>query len=259
MKRICSGLLMGTVLLFLMSCAAKITQKPGVEIVKKMAIISIYSNSVPYKLGGGIGLAALTSLVSKKGDEDKGFGGTRLIKYALDMYSTDLNKVRGWVIVPPDEILNAPAYKAFCETIKERRGSLLGGLSKLAAVTPPGMTVYDLSGGVSKLKIEEIKNLCNELGVDAVIAIELDIAYEKKGLLSGIASVSASINAINSKGEWVLKTRRARDNTPRFVSNRKTAMIAGEIIFSNKVEMMFEDAIQKNVMHHVQKIREELM
>lgn len=259
MKRICSGLLMVSVLLFLMSCAAKITQKPGVEIVKKIAIISIYSNSVPYKLGGGIGLAALMSIVSKKGDQEKGFGGTRLVKYALDMYSTDLNKVRGWVIVPPDEILKAPAYKAFCETVKERRGSLLGGLSKLAAVTPPGMIVYDLSRGASKLKIEEMKNLCNALGVDAVMAIELDIAYEKKGILSGVASVSASINAINSNGEWALKSIPARENKARFVSNRKTAMVAGEIIFSNKVEMMFEDAIQKNVMHHVQKIREELM
>jgi hypothetical protein len=260
MKRIGSGLLMAAAALFFMSCAAKITQQPGVEIVKKIAIISVYSNSTPYNLEGkGGALAAISSVASKK-EGKEGFGGTRLAEYALEMYTTDMKKISGWEIVPPEEVVNAPAYVAFCDTIKARRGSIIGAISKVALVTPPGMIIYDLSGAVPKKRIEEATSLCNDLGVDAVATIEIDIAYEKKGLLSAIASVAASINAINSNGEWALRSPEAQSvgTKSRFVSDSKTAMVAGEIIFSEKVEMMFEDAIQQNVMHHVQKIREEL-
>lgn len=245
--------------LLLVSCAANITQQPGVGSVKKLAIVSVYSNSMPYNLSGkGGGLATLTSLASKKG-EKKGFGGTRLLEYGHQMYSMDLNKVGGWEVVPTEDIISMEAYQNFVTAVEANRGKLVEGMASIALLKPEGMVIYDLSAGVSKAMLAEMGQLAKDLGVDAVVAIGIDIAYEQKGPLSGVASVGTSINAINANGEWAIRTPSVdQGGGERFNSSKKTALVAGEIIFSEKVEMMYQDAIQQCVTNHVLTIREEL-
>jgi hypothetical protein len=239
--------------IFSISCAHKILKKPDINIVKKIAIISVYSNSVVYKIGGeGGSFAAITSLISKKeenSDKENSFGGKRLVNYALKIYTDKLATIDGWKIVSHKKIINSKAYKNFKKIKKEQQGAfskLTTTVNKIAYAFPTGMFVYRIKE--QNYNGDELKALCKELQVDAVAIIELDMAYK----------IATSIKAVNFNGKMVIGTLDIKKGAGmRSTSDNQTPMISGEIIFNNKVEKMYQQAIDADADKLVAKMKKE--
>ncbi len=263
------NLVLIAVVFFTFGCAVKYVKKPAVDVVKKIAIISIYANSGLYKIGGGGGgLATLTSMVGKKEREKKkeSFGGTALVEYALNAYAQELNSIEGWVVVSPKKIIESSAYKKFLDKVKKRFGSVSGAINFIGNVAyayPPGMALFPFRGTPPGGITKELKELCQELEVDAVAVMELDVGYSADFALGGtgtaVASVSSSVKFITKTGEVAVITEdTAKDSGRRFSSNDSTLMASGEILFNEKTEEMFKDAIKQNVAYYISRFKREL-
>lgn len=256
-------------LIFSISCAHKILKKPDVNMVKKLAIISVFSNSVVYKTGDdGGSLAALTSLVSKEDEgsekkKEKAFGGKRLVNYALRHYTKKLSTVDGWKVVSSDKVVNSKAYNDFKKAVKEQQGAL-GGLAtvvdKLAYAVPTKMIAYPIQGEQFDAKM--LKKLCKDLKVDAVAVIELDMAYSAYWAVgstgTAAASVSTAIKAVNSEGKLVIGTLDVtKGEGKRSISEGQTPMISGNILFNAKTEKMYKEAIDAEAKMIIDQMKEE--
>lgn len=282
MKKNISLLLAAPLLLALSSCSYKMVKKPAINPVKKLAIVSVYSNRGLYNLsgGGGLGegLSMLGSMIGKKSDKEEktalrqDFGGTRLVEHAHQQYAQALGQVPGWQVVPFTNLKEDQNYRSFVEK-KQADLQVLGkGIAKLHETqftVVPEMTWFDLGNRLEKnQQVLELAELCGKLNVDAVIVIKMDFGYESHmgvGKIGGgmtgsaTASVATDLAAVTRDGRFgILSQPVKRGSGQRFKSSGKTVMVVGNVPFDEKTEKMFQEATSNNVADYKQKINQQL-
>jgi len=266
-----------TLFLFLLvSCGAPpILIKPAANKVKKITLVSVTANRGVRNLKGQSKMEALTSVFSmvrsktkgkdkeKKKDEIFDFGGNNLVNFAAETFNYEFAQIKGWQLVPSDDILGTDAYQKFRRNMKKFADSLLGegGASKALSVlmdagsiSADGMPAapYDGRAGDEKQMLTE---LAQDLGVDAVVVLEVDMAYAASTAIGGTGTAAGAVGigmvVVNKFGDYVINTpnmRGQKDFTGyRVRSDNTVAMVAGNIIYSSKADAVFKDSISKGM------------
>jgi hypothetical protein len=256
---------------FLFASCASIVRHPEVDGVKKIAIVSLYSNQEINKVGGGAsnggGLAFLSKAANGKDNDDSDSNNrTRMAKYALERYTAALSKVPGWVVVSTGTVVASNTYKKLGEAQTENRTlasvvSVVTRFKKAKYSTPPKMWAIDLSKHDADREAKLVE-LSKSLGVDAVAVIDLDLAYQA-GMMSiggtgaAHASVASSTKVLNKDGKFAVKFPESQTGK-RFDSDTSMAMLGGQIHFIGDTEKAFKEAIDKNADYTLQVITEGL-
>jgi len=234
----------------LAGCGAAILKKPEVLSVKKLAIVSVAINTDTYNIEeakekSGLDVRALKKLVGMEESIDTD-PYLQLATAGLEAFTTTLNDMPQWDLIPPADVLNNEAYKAATWQ------------GKAFFVAPPGMHLIPFadaarSGSTTVVDGKEIHEearkklgqMAKDLGVDGVVVIEIDFGYEPvflsgmkgTGLLSGIRapakpSVSTAILIVTQDGTIAAQS-------PAIVKGQGTRY-AGEkvpMIHSGKVDL----------------------
>jgi hypothetical protein len=256
------------VALLLSACAGgsmiRVT-KPEIDGVKKLAIVSVYSNSELYNVGGGGQLTALVSMIAKKsGNKGLALSGTKLVDHALDAFTAELGKVKGWVVLPSQAMLESPAYKAFAESFTASQSGAAGAVTGFAYSAPKGMITANMVNLKSSPQyLQQFGKLCSDLNVDAVAVIHLDVAYAPYTAVMGSgtakASVAADVKVINREGKFVAMTPDIeKGKGMRLLSDDKAGMVADELVYSDAVEKMFLEAVSKNAVYYAEELNKQL-
>jgi len=252
---------------FALTACSSIVRHPQVDGLKKIAIISLYTNQDIPKVGGGGknggGAAALGKMVkAAKGDEsevkpEEMNNRERLAKYALDKYHAALSRVPGWRVVPTETVTASSEYKAMGKVQTENRtiaaiGAFATALQQSAYNTPPRMWAMPFGKENTHTDPKKLAALCDKLGVDAVAVVEVDLAYDSSfavlGTGSAVASVASATKIINKSGEFAVyfpDIAKAGNGNPRFESEQKMMMLGGRIFMSGETEVAFKQAIDK--------------
>ena len=251
--------------LMLGGCATSIVKQPEIAQVKRVAIVSLYADErVPEVKGRGI--------VKNWNDQVR----LQVAEDALNTFERELYKL-GWKVVPPTNVLQSQAYqKTFAiPEVPEEAADSTG--VKLASFllenyrsryfTPAGMwpipleskgNSVQLFGSTPQKPNKQIMlgQMAKQLGVDAVILVQLDYCYEGGTfslLGSGEAVVTAgsSIKAVNRAGDLVVDMPTvARCGGERGESNTSAAMFKGDLLFpsinKSRFRNMFVEATRKS-------------
>ena len=239
--------------MFVIGCAANISVKrPDVEQMNKVAVVSVYSNPGLYNADGGGGLTALASFITKKaGAKGVDFGGTRLVEFGLESFSSELDKVDAWEVVSSDSVMNAEAYKAFIDDYNAN-AKKYGNKAKASFTVVPGMVSVVVGPKLDRDLVKRLAELARSLNVDAVAVVHLDLAYRASTSIGGTgtaaASVASNLSIVSKDGEIIVSTPWQIDGGKgvRKSSSSTTGLVAGELIYSTKAETMFKDAIEQN-------------
>lgn len=239
--------------------------KPEIDGVKKLAIVSVYSNSELYNVGGGGQLTALASMIAKKsGNKGLALSGTKLVDHALEAFTAELGKVKGWVVIPPQAMMESAEYKAFAGNFTASQPKAVGAITAFVSSAPQGMiTANMLNAKSSPQYVQEFGKLCADLNVDAVAVIHLDLAYAPYTAVMGSgtakASVAADVKVINRDGKFVAMTPDlVKGKGMRLQSDKKAGLVADELVYSGTVEEMFLDSISKNAAFYAGEINKQL-
>ena len=216
----------------LCSCAGVHVQKPEVENVKKIAILSVSASEDIKKLEdeeeeGSLkdALVGVATSAAEDNVKELGKGRERLITHGAEALSQTLGSIKGWAVIPFDEVTgNAQVQKFFDPTGAE---GVISKLSRLVPVsgwrfmTPAGMHALPYEAVVSGETAlfgaktddqevrEEVGKLCEALNVDAVAVAEYYFFYEEGGLLpTARATPVAMVDVvlIDKKGNKLLHT-----------------------------------------------------
>lgn len=239
--------------------------KPEIDGVKKLAVVSVYSNSELYNVGGGGQLTALASMIAKKsGNKGLALSGTKLVDHALEAFTAELGKVKGWAVIPPQAMMESPEYKAFAENFTASQPKAAGAITGFVFSAPQGMiTANMVNSRTSQQYLQQFGKLCGDLNVDAVAVIQLDMAYAPYAAVMGSgtakASVAADVKVINRDGKFVATTPDImKGKGMRLMSDKKAGLVADELVYSGTVEEMFLDAISKNAAYYGAEINKTL-
>lgn len=262
---------------FALTSCASIVRHPEVDHVKKLAIVSVYTNQDIPKVGGGGsnsgGLAFLKKAVEGK-DADTGdtSNRVRLAKYALDKYTALLSQVPGWQVIPAERVLASNDYQALGKIDAKKTGGnrTLASIGEFAQKidqakfnTPPKMWAIRLDGtNNNRAELEQgLAQLCRKLGVDAVAVVNLDLAYEAgffsvAGTGASHASVASSVKILNKDGKYAVVFPDLQPAAgKRYDSNTGITMIGGRISMSGDTEKAFQEAIDKTALNDLEVIR----
>ena len=242
---------------------ASIVRKPEVDVVKKVAIVSLYANQDLYKLADnksiGGGFSFLKKAVDGKDQDNSDQDNrVRLAKFAYDEFVANLGKVPGWEIVPADKIVGNGFYQAMGKT--KTGSNALGAVGDFATrmhqasfATPPKMwAIPSDSDQWDNRRATEMTELCKKLGVDAVAVVHMDWAYESSFALVGTgtakASVAASTKVWTRDGKFgvYFPDRKPHQSGDRFQSDRSMAMVSGKIFMTADNEVAYQEAIRKS-------------
>lgn len=266
--------LFAAITLLLSSCAS-IVRHPEVDPVKKIAIVSLYSNQTILKVGGGGSVGGGADFLKKAigtKDEDNSDNSNRvrLAKYALDKYREVLNKVPGWEVIPNETVVALAEYQKLGE-VPEAGAKLSKAIDFAVRLqqakynTPPKMWAIQLSEkDRNSAQVEKLAKLCAKLGVDAVAVVDLDLAYEAGffsigGNGAAKASVASSVKVLNRDGKFaVVFPDIAPAAGTRFTSERPVTMIGGKLLMMGEVEKAFHEAIDKAALNTIEVIKEGL-
>jgi len=235
------NLIVGLVSLVFITGCATIAQKPEVFKVKKVAVISVYINSVVEDIESSrADKPAFTVFMFNGGNQELDKKQT-IVEYAEKSVEGALATVPSWVVVPFEQIANTPAYLAMkkdTEAALTTGDHLETGLGPLkggdpgAFVAPNNMAFVPATaiptGGISialtatgkAITQDDVKHywgkLASDLGVDAVAIVYFELAY-KKNFFSGVrllgviasadANVDAGIVAVTKDGTLALNSR----------------------------------------------------
>ncbi len=210
----------------------------------------------------------------KKKDKIFEFGGNNLVNFAAETFNYEFAKIKGWQLIPSDDILDSDAYQKFKRNMKKHADSLMGegGASKAVSflmdagsITADGMAAspYDGRAGVEKQMLTE---LAQDLGVDAVVVLEVDMAYAASTAIGGTGTAAGAAGIgmviVNKFGDYVINTPSMRGQKVftgyRVRSENTVAMVAGNIIYSSKADAIFKDSISKGLGMIQTKINSEL-
>lgn len=263
--------------LFLLSACATIVRHPEVAGVKRVAIVSLYTNQEISKVGGGgsnSGGAAFLTKLAKGNDEsatdDKDLNNrVRLAKYALDRFEKALGKVPGWKVVSSDLVVKSAEYKKLGKPKTENRAlasvmDIAGRVHQARFNTPPGMWAIPLKESDHDPElVANLKSLAKTLKVDAVAVVDVDLAYDSGFAIGGTgtakASVAASTKVLNSEGGFaVVFPDNQAGAGKRFESSKETGMLGGKIYMTGRTEQAFQEAIDRTADYTAQVITEGL-
>jgi len=243
------------------SCSASLVNKPAVNKVKRVAVISVMANRGVHNAEGqskvGSMMAVASFLKKEPKPEDKkaeevDFGGFKLVNTAVDDFTEELGKVKGWQSVHPSTFWDKPEFVKFSADMKaagdQQAGGAVGALQalSLSANKLPRMPL------MTPEVIALIKNFSAAQNLDGVVIIRLDIAYDASFAVGGTgtanAAVGTTLDIINRDGDSAASTGNYK-NAAGFFRKRSagsTPMLAGEIIYNESVEKLFLDSIRKD-------------
>jgi hypothetical protein len=254
-----------------LACQTSMVKRPEADIVKEIAIVSVYSNPKVKNLGGDGNsvteeAAGWASWLGVSGNNAKkepnavdkmlDFGGTRFVEHGYKELKQALNGVKGWKVVDKSEYINKKPMQEFVHMVHNRNRDRMGALKGITGnmyTTVAGLAEYpfdqkDKDG-------QQFAKLAKDLGVDSVAILQLDVAYDPSTAIGGTgtatASVGTALHLYNRKGKEAV-----RSGIVRFDSEETTAMINGSILFSDPVERMFKDSITKSAHFYKKKINE---
>ena len=216
----------------LCSCAGVHVQKPEVDDVKKIAILSVSASEDIKKLedeeeSGSLkdALVGVATSAARDNVPQLAKGRERLITHGADALAETLGSIKGWAVISRDEVTgNADVQKFFDPSGAE---GVINKLSRLVPVNgwrymaPTGMHVLPYEAVVSnetalfgaKTDDQEVREsvgkLCEALNVDAIAVAEYYFFYEEGGLLpTARATPVAMVDVvlIDKKGNKLLHT-----------------------------------------------------
>ncbi len=247
-------------------------KKPEVNSVKTIAVVSVYSNtgvkntsgeSETSKISGMAGMVGLTGNNSKAGDSTAGklldFGGTRLVEHAKGELERELARVKGWKVVDATQFVDKESYQTFAtkmdDTIREEQG-VMRKISGPAFVTVPRMAAMPY-GLKADERAKVLKQLASDLGVDAVAVLKLEMAYSPSTSIGGngtaAAAISSNLEIVNKEGGTAVL-----GSLSQIRSADTVGMMGGSIIFSEKTEKIFKQAISKTAEIYTDKINKDI-
>jgi len=258
-------------------CASPWVKKPQVNVVKRIAVVSAFMNrdirgDRGSKAKGG-GLSFLKGVVGAAigtEDVDDGHGDMRIrqVRYLAKKYARALNKLPGWkVVMPINKVAKHPGYRKLASAgVGETMGKILDVAGKFAQkklVTLPKMQAIDLSNGGSRFQMMKLKDLCDELNVDAVALIQVHLYLDESAwtFSTGHRSVrphaKTRIDIITKRGEFAVRTAHIND-AEDFEAEGSVWIKNGALDFTNKAENRFREAVDKSILHVFKRLREEL-
>jgi hypothetical protein len=267
-------LVIAAVSMLFASCSASLVNKPAINKVKRVAVISVMANRGVHSMDTGGskvgGLMAVASFLKKepkpeeKKAEEVDFGGFKLVNTAVDNFTDELGKVKGWQAVHPSTFWDKPDFVKFSADMKtaadQQMGGVVGALQALAlsATKLPRMPV------MTPEVIAKVKEFCAAENLDGVVIISLDIAYDASFAVGGTgtanAAVGTTLHIINRDGDSAGSTENYQNAKTYFRkrSDGSTPMLAGEIIYNEPVEKLFLDSIQKDAVLIRETINEQI-
>ncbi|MBW2260656.1 MAG: hypothetical protein JRG91_01685 [Deltaproteobacteria bacterium] len=251
MKRIVACI----IALSILGCAKPILRKPAIFSVKKLAVVSIYTNHDIYNVKEGESKASLLDGLKKAIHGEAGLedAHVQVATSALITYSKELGKLSNWDVVDSSVLIADETYMAFVS--ETMAGGALARFATANYVTPPGMALVPFEAIAGKANTKtfgddptaEVKarlaQLCNDLGVDGVAVIDVDVAYETgafsgmsgTGLLSGIRgkatpSVSSAMMVITRDGNIAVQTKHVtRGGGKRHSAGKAPMLLKGKV------------------------------
>jgi hypothetical protein len=247
-------------------------KKPEVDSVKTIAVVAVYSNtgvkntdgeSETSKIAGMANMVGLTGNNSKAGDSVAGklldFGGTRLVEHAKQELERELARVKGWKVIDASQFVDKDVYQKFAtkmdDTVREEQG-VMRKVSGPAFVTVPRMAAMPY-GLKADARSKVLKQLATDLGVDAVAILKLDMAYSPSTSIGGngtaAAAISSNLEIVNKEGGTAVL-----GSLNEIRSADTVGMMAGSIIFSEKTEKIFKQAISRTAEIYTDKINKDI-
>ena len=236
--------------LSILGCARPILRHPAFSTVKKLAIVSIYTNHDIYNVkeaesNPGLLAGLKKAIHGEAGLED---ANVQLTTAALATYSKELGKLSNWDVVDSSVLIADETYMAFVS--ETMAGGALAAFATAGFVTPPGMALVPFESIAGKANTKtygddptaavkaRLAQLAADLGVDGVAVIDVDCAYEKgafsgmsgTGLLSGIRgkatpSVSSAMMVITRDGSIAVQTKHVQHGGGKRHSAGKAPML----------------------------------
>ncbi len=274
--------LLFVVCLSLTGCASKWAQRPEVDGVKKIAVVSVFTGvEIKGDRGSkstGNEAAAINNMLGKQSPESD--WRIRLVTFTAKAYS-DAFTAAGWQVTPIEAVAKNSAYQKAAtppSTGNDTLNAVVGFLGKIAQrnyVTIPGTQAIDLtadkdreSKGTFSLTsgnktILKLKDLAQSLGVDAVAVIEVRSSFDESGWTWGTGhrsvrpEAASRLDIINKDGDYAVRTP-AMKEMQKFEANESIYIKDGKMDLSNKSENLFRQAIEKSVTANMTRIRTEM-
>jgi len=258
-------------------CASPWVKKPQANVVKKIAIVSVFMNrdiqgDRGSKTKGG-GLSFLKGVVgAATGTEEVDDGQSdmriRHVRYAAKKYARALHKLPGWkVVMPIHKVAKHPGYRKLAspggsEAIS-RVLNVAGKFAHKKMVTLPKMQAVDLSNGGSRHQMMKLKDLCDELNVDAVALVQVHLFLDESVWTFSTPHRSVRpranprIDLVTKRGEFAVRTAHIND-AEDFEAEGSVWVRNGQLKFDNKAENRFREAVDKSINHVFTRLRKEL-
>lgn len=264
-------LLVALTALSVAGCQTSIVKRPEADIVKEIAIVSVFSNPKVKNLSGdgnsvteqAAGWASMLGVSGNNAKEEPSaadklldFGGTRFVEHGYAEIKKALESNSRWSVVDKSKIIGKKAMQEFVHKVHNRNRDRMGALKNITGVmytTVPGLAEYPFDN--KDTDGQQFAELAKALGVDSVAVLQLDVAYDPSTSIGGTGTASASVGTslyvYNREGNVAV-----RSGLVRFDSEETTAMINGSIMFTDPVEAMFKDSITKSANFYQTKINE---
>ena len=268
-------------LALVIGCASlsSIVKKPEIQQVKRVAIVSVTApQNVPHK--GGKGQVSGWNEANRLAIADQ----------ALAAYAAEFKKL-GWDVIPTPQLSTLAIYKEnFAPRISKAENGIAKALNSVVAFdadkmyfSPTGLypVVWQddakqegtLRLDLANLSLEKNKSLKTKMqevaaqaGADAAILVQADFCYEDgsfwvghagSGTGTAVLTGASAIYGVTPKGIEVIKMKRivAPCGGDRVVSDSSTAMLKGQLLFSNEhVQQMFQEVTRKAASENVKMI-----
>lgn len=241
--------------LSILGCAKPILRHPAFSTVKKLAVVSIYTNHDIYNVKEGESSASLLDGLKKAIHGEAGLedAHVQLTTAALATYTTELGKLAHWDVVDSSVLIADETYMAFVS--ETMAGGALARFASANYVTPPGMALVPFEAVAGKANTKtfgddptadvkaRLAKLAADLGVDGVAVIDVDCAYETgafsgmsgTGLLSGIRgkatpSVSSAMIVVTRDGSIAVQTAHVqRGGGKRHSAGKAPMLLKGKV------------------------------
>ncbi len=251
--------------IFIMSCSS-IVRHPQVDGVKKIAIISVYTNTEPYDLeqGGGTRFD-LAQAVTGKTDNEANIRN-EIAQHGLDRYTWAFQQA-GWQVVPTAQVIASADYKALAASGQgPQRGlasinEFAGRMGQSMYGSPPGMAPMPIDERTDNLN--QLAQFCRKMGVDAVAIVNFDLGYRAKSSFFGMPKAQPAVAArtlvVNKQGEFAVVFPEAAKGE-RFEASREVELQVGGRFSLNQpnAALLFKEAIDKTAKYTIETLRDGL-
>lgn len=259
--------------LFLLTAACSgIVKKPEIFSVKKLAIVGIQFNQGIYNTGDIDKSFSFFSFPVFSGrakvellelPQIPATGGFRLVDYGLNTFEEELGKIRGWQVVPAIKVVGSAAYKEFIRALHNGPERSIASEIISRWYSPQGMIpIGDQNNVLKKSKaMKEIQKIAGSLGLDAVVFVDMDLAYAPDHSINmgAFASVASSLKVVAKTGTIVVSTPEVKHGSgERYFSDTSSPGLGQQLVFNDEIEAMYKAAIQKSAASLRDKINKEL-